>query len=218
MRSLLVAAALIGCATAFYMPGVTPHTFKKGEQVKIRVNRLTSSKTLLPYEYYTLPFPRPHKGVVEQPENLGEYLTGNRIENSGYKLQFLENENCKYLERMVYKNAEIEKFKEAIAEDYHVNWIMDNLPSAAAIDDYDTKTQTVVYDLGFPVGKHKATEKDYWLYNHAKMSINYHCPTGECAIACPLLHLILFLHGQISRASSTQIKAVSLAFWSSQSP
>jgi transmembrane 9 superfamily protein 2/4 len=175
------------------MPGVTPHTFKKGEEVKIRVNRLTSSKTLLPYEYYSLPFPRPHRGVIEQPENLGEYLTGNRIENSGYHLKFLENENCKYLARTVYKNAEIQKFKEAILEDYHVNWIMDNLPSAAAIDDYDTKTQTVVYDLGFPVGKHKHVEKDsqsdaahhygtYWLYNHAKMSINYHCPTGTVSL------------------------------------
>ena len=100
----------------------------------------------------SLPFPKPPQGVKEQPENLGEYLTGNRIENSGYKLSFLDNENCKFLDRHQYSKDQIAQWQKSIKEDYHVNWIMDNIPSAAAIDDYDTKTQTVVYDLGFPVG------------------------------------------------------------------
>ena len=132
----------------------------------------------------SLPFPKPPQGIKEQPENLGEYLTGNRIENSGYKLQFLDNENCKYLAKHDYTKDQISQWQLAIKEDYHVNWIMDNIPSAAAIDDYDTKTQTVVYDLGFPVGllKTKGKAETYWLYNHAKMTISYHCPQG--ALRC----------------------------------
>jgi transmembrane 9 superfamily protein 2/4 len=173
MRTLLV-AAFVCSACAFYMPGVTPRTFAKGDQVKIRVNRLTSSKTLLPFDYYELPFPRPHKGVIEQPENLGEYLTGVRIENSGYHVYFQDNKDCQYLARSEYTKEDIRKFQDYIVMDYHVHWIVDNLPSAAAIDDYDAKTQTVVYDLGFPVGKRHMG--DIWLYNHAKMTVLYHSP------------------------------------------
>ena len=35
--------------------------------------------------------------------------------------------------------------------EYHVNWIVDNLPSAAAVNDMDEHTQTTFYDVGFPV-------------------------------------------------------------------
>jgi transmembrane 9 superfamily protein 2/4 len=87
MRSVLCALALLASATGLYLPGVTPKTFAKGEAVKIRVNRLTSTETFLPYDYYDLPFPEPEAGVKEMPENLGEYLTANRIENSPYKVK-----------------------------------------------------------------------------------------------------------------------------------
>ena len=46
MRFILVAAAL--CAPtgqAFYLPGVAPHNFKRGETVDLKVNKLTSSRT-----------------------------------------------------------------------------------------------------------------------------------------------------------------------------
>jgi hypothetical protein len=36
--------------------------------------------------------------------------------------------------------------------EYHVNWIVDNLPNAAAVNDMDEQTQTTFYDVGFPVG------------------------------------------------------------------
>jgi transmembrane 9 superfamily protein 2/4 len=171
----------LACASeAFYVPGVTPHTFHQGEVVKIRVNKLTSAKTMLPYEFYTLPFPKPTQGVKEQPENLGEYLSGNRIENSGYKLKFLDNTECQLLARSTFKKEQIDAFKKAIREEYRVNWIIDNLPSAAAIDDYETKTQTVVYDTGFPIGHYKESttpgNEKFELYNHAKMTVLYHSP------------------------------------------
>ena len=55
MARAAVCLGLLACASeAFYVPGVTPHTFHQGEVVKIRVNKLTSAKTMLPYEFYTL--------------------------------------------------------------------------------------------------------------------------------------------------------------------
>ena len=47
LRALCVLSALVA-ASAFYLPGVSPTTYSEEERVKIRVNKLTSSKTLLP--------------------------------------------------------------------------------------------------------------------------------------------------------------------------
>ena len=30
---------------AFYLPGVAPHSFQRGEKVELKVNKLTSSRT-----------------------------------------------------------------------------------------------------------------------------------------------------------------------------
>jgi transmembrane 9 superfamily protein 2/4 len=49
------------------------------------VNKLTSTKTQLPYEYYSLPFCKPDR-IINMAENLGEVLRGDRIENSPYKV------------------------------------------------------------------------------------------------------------------------------------
>jgi transmembrane 9 superfamily protein 2/4 len=54
-------------------------------QVKLFVNKLTSTKTQVPYDYYSLPYCKPKKFGL-QTENLGEVLSGDRIENSVYKV------------------------------------------------------------------------------------------------------------------------------------
>ena len=58
MRRCLLLLALCGLVSAFYLPGVSPRTFKKGERVKVKVNKLTSTMTMLPYDFYSLPFPK----------------------------------------------------------------------------------------------------------------------------------------------------------------
>ena len=49
------------------------------------MNKLTSTKTQIPYDYYALPFCKPNKPGL-QAENIGEALSGDRIENSVYKV------------------------------------------------------------------------------------------------------------------------------------
>lgn len=53
----------------------------------VKVNKLTSIKTQLPYSYYSLPYCRPDT-IVDSAENLGEVLRGDRIENSPYVVSF----------------------------------------------------------------------------------------------------------------------------------
>ena len=55
----------------------------QGDELQVKVNKLTSVKTQLPYEYYTLGYCAPEK-IENTAENLGEVLRGDRIENSPY--------------------------------------------------------------------------------------------------------------------------------------
>lgn len=49
----------------------------------MKVNKLSSIKTQLPYDYYSLDYCTPPE-IVNSAENLGEVLRGDRIENSPY--------------------------------------------------------------------------------------------------------------------------------------
>lgn len=60
----------------------------QGADVLVKVNKITSIKTQLPYEYYSLDYCKPD--VIDNvAENLGEVLRGDRIENSPYQARFL---------------------------------------------------------------------------------------------------------------------------------
>jgi hypothetical protein len=60
----------------------------QGDPLPVKVNKLTSIKTQLPYTYYSLPFCKPDT-IVDSAENLGEVLRGDRIENSPYVVSTL---------------------------------------------------------------------------------------------------------------------------------
>jgi transmembrane 9 superfamily member 2/4 len=62
--------------------------------VTLKVNKLTSSHTLLPIEYYQLPFCQPSEGVKRDNENLGEFLAGDKIENSPYLILMKQEMFC----------------------------------------------------------------------------------------------------------------------------
>lgn len=96
--SLFGAALLFQSTNAlFYVPGVHPYTFQRGEDVPLKVNSLTSVHTQIPKDYYRLPFCQPEGGVQMVSENLGEFLTGNKIENSPFVIQMLEEVRCRKL-------------------------------------------------------------------------------------------------------------------------
>jgi transmembrane 9 superfamily protein 2/4 len=75
-------------SNAYYLPGVSPYNYEEGESVKLFVEKLTSTKTQMPYDFYSLPFCKP-KNFGLQSENLGEALSGDRIENSVYKVRLV---------------------------------------------------------------------------------------------------------------------------------
>jgi transmembrane 9 superfamily protein 2/4 len=147
----------------------------------MRVSKLTSIDTLLPYGYYWLPFPKPMgedgKHDVQDAEehgNLGDYLQGHEVQNAPYEIKMLQNDYCKLLARSEYDKEQVQQFRHAIRDGYHVNWIVDNLPNAAAVNDLEEKTQTTYYDVGHPVGQ--TFHGKMRLNNHVKIMISYHPP------------------------------------------
>eukprot|EP00004_Rigifila_ramosa_P004635 TRINITY_DN15117_c0_g1_i1.p1 TRINITY_DN15117_c0_g1~~TRINITY_DN15117_c0_g1_i1.p1 ORF type:complete len:625 (-),score=159.52 TRINITY_DN15117_c0_g1_i1:31-1905(-) len=167
--------ALLATACAFYLPGVAPIEFSPGDPVELKVNKLTSTKTQLPYRYYSLPYCRPNP-IKNTAENLGEILRGDVIENSLYEIQMKVEPVCKVLCSRSYTEHETKQFINKIKDEYRVQWIVDNLPAATAMfmEGGDMK----YYQLGFLVGtavvEEHAKEKSYYLNNHVTIKLMYH--------------------------------------------
>jgi len=150
--------------------------------VKLKVNKMTSQKTLLPVDYYRLPFCQPEGGPKMDHENLGEFLAGDRIESSPYRINMKVDMYCEQLcisnlGRGEQKGVSPNKMVRAIRKNYHNNWIVDNIPAASKVED-DT-TVTTRYWQGFPVGFIAKDTKRAYVHNHVNIEIQYHSVETE---------------------------------------
>lgn len=167
---------VINGAHCFYLPGVAPQDFDKGDSLMVKVNKLTSIKTQLPYSYYSLPYCRPET-IVDSAENLGEVLRGDRIENSPYVFKMREPQMCNVVCRKTLDTKEAKEFKAKIDDEYRVNMILDNLPLVMPIRRGDQDT-TPVYQLGYYVGlkgQYAGTKDEkHFIHNHLSFTVRYH--------------------------------------------
>ena len=113
---------------------------------------------------------------MQDNENLGEFLAGDRIENSPYKIEMKKDKYCEqlcisHLGRVESKGLSLSKIIRAIHKDYHDNWIVDNLPSASKMED-DKKSYTK-YFHGFPIG-FVGEDKLSYINNHVNIELEYH--------------------------------------------
>ncbi|KAH7681959.1 transmembrane 9 superfamily member 2/4 protein [Dioscorea alata] len=165
------------CAHSFYLPGVAPRDFQKDDELQVKVNKLSSTKTQLPYDYYFLDFCKPDK-IMNSAENLGEVLRGDRIENSVYTFKMRNRETCKVACRRQLNAETAKNFMEKIDDEYRVNMILDNLPVAVARQRRDG-SQIPSYEHGFRVGfkGNQVNGKDdnkYYINNHLSFKVMYH--------------------------------------------
>eukprot|EP00930_Biecheleria_cincta_P087280 TRINITY_DN7652_c0_g1_i1.p1 TRINITY_DN7652_c0_g1~~TRINITY_DN7652_c0_g1_i1.p1 ORF type:complete len:617 (-),score=110.00 TRINITY_DN7652_c0_g1_i1:77-1927(-) len=164
----LAAALFAPGSSAFYLPGLAPREYNEGDQVDLKVNKLTSAKTQLPYGYYSLPYCQPEK-IKVGVENLGEQLAGDLIENSPYKINLMQAKECELLCKKTLDKKEKEKVRNMIEDEYLVNWMVDNLPAATR---YRQTGSDYMYMNGFLVGI--AQKGKYYLHNHVTLDLHYH--------------------------------------------
>jgi len=174
--SLALALALTFAAQvgAFYLPGVAPTEYHEGSRVDLKVNKLTSVKTQLPYRNYVLPYCLPTE-LHASAENLGEILLGDVIENSLYDVRMNVNSSCSFLCERKLGTDEKGMFKRMIDHEYQVNWLIDNLP--AAMRYYRRGDSSYSYTNGFPVGLKR--DGVYYVNNHIRIGLQYHADPEE---------------------------------------
>eukprot|EP00605_Chrysophyceae_sp_TOSAG23-4_P000906 GSChrysophyteH1.ASY1.ANO1.1000.1 assembled CDS len=109
LRLILLVVAVAQLCAGFYLPGVAVKSFGVGEEVELKVNKLSSVSvhTQLPFDYYSLKFCQPKDGIKPYSENLGEFLRGDRIENSAYEISMLKDEYCRGNVEYIYNHANI---------------------------------------------------------------------------------------------------------------
>jgi transmembrane 9 superfamily protein 2/4 len=192
----LVALVMCVAADAFYLPGVAPQDYARDDIVFMKVNKLSSTRTQLPFEYYSLPYCRPEK-ITHSVENLGEVLRGDRIENSLYSFEMRFDEQCKVLCKIdSLTETQSREFAAKIEDEYRVMMILDNLPVAMVRMLQNEEGETLkTYERGFPVGFKANIENGQWvapdgtngtaklfLNNHVRFTVLYH-KDGETDLA-----------------------------------
>lgn len=161
---------MVGVVHSFYVPGIAPTDFQKGDIVEIKAVKLTSIKAQLPYNYYSLPFCQP-KEIKYASENLGEVLRGDRIANTVYEVKMAEDKSCSALcDKIKFAKEDSSLVSKRIKQEYSAHLLTDNLPCAtkfALLDSKDTQ-----YEHGYKVGFVK-DDKTY-LNNHLRLVLKYH--------------------------------------------
>ncbi|KAF9428829.1 hypothetical protein BGZ94_000888 [Podila epigama] len=181
--SLVAVASALGLllaapATAFYLPGVAPKEYAKGDPVSLMVNALTPGsdsqlQSVISFDYYDPRFafcaPKEEKS---QAESLGSILFGDRIWNSPYEIKMLEDTECKLLCKADVSAENALFINNRIRENYAVNWLVDGLPvrhERLANDGVTTQ-----FSLGFPLGEDNGVHKVPQLHNHYEIRVEYH--------------------------------------------
>jgi transmembrane 9 superfamily protein 2/4 len=155
---------------------MAPSDYDDGEEVELSVNKLTSTKTQLPQDYYIGPFCEPDK-VQLQPLNLGEVLMGERIYNSPFDIRMNRTVKCKQLCTRAFSEKDSRVIRNLIDDEYLVNWLVDELPVTTR---YTSPMGSLIYMNGFPVGYLKNSE--HYINNHYSITIFFHKVDSEIIV------------------------------------
>ncbi|KAB8346123.1 hypothetical protein FH972_023171 [Carpinus fangiana] len=185
-RHLLPAGLLVllPTASAFYLPGVAPTSYQRGDKVPLYVNHLTPSqsqadaqvRSALSWDYYDAPFHfcNPPEGPTQVSESLGSIIFGDRIQTSPFDLHMLENQTCKIIPgcgRQTFSGPDAAFVNERISESFNLNWLIDGLPAAGELME-DSVSGERYYSPGFALGN--IFENGPVFNNRYEIYIDYH--------------------------------------------
>jgi len=184
-RSAPALALLAPVASAFYLPGVAPTSYKKDDLVPLYVNTIkpvaasdAPLKSVVSYDYYHpfFGFCHPVGGPQDVRESLGGVLFGDRIKTSPFELKMKHNESCKSLCEHTYNPASAAFVNEAIQNGVTLNWLVDGLPAGQRA--VDQATGNPYYNPGFFVGQEMPDGKVEF-NNHYDIFVEYHEVSGD---------------------------------------
>eukprot|EP00388_Colpodella_angusta_P014989 GDKJ01037282.1.p1 GENE.GDKJ01037282.1~~GDKJ01037282.1.p1 ORF type:complete len:687 (-),score=112.87 GDKJ01037282.1:30-2090(-) len=166
MRAALNLVATFSVALAI-IPGVTPKSFEYNDPVPVKTVQLSSVTTLIPYDYYALPFCPPVDPSSEK-QDLGSLLLGVVEKTLPYDLKMKVDVKCATLCEINYTKHDIAKFLELARKKYRASWTIDGLP---VLYNYDGKFVRTSFPFGFVQNEERDT---FGLFNHVNFLIKYH--------------------------------------------
>ncbi|EDW88343.1 transmembrane 9 superfamily member 4 [Drosophila yakuba] len=175
--AVVLLAALVLVADCFYVPGVAPVEFVQDQKIDVKAVKMTSSRTQLPYQYYSLKFCYPKNGtLIFKSENLGEVLRGDRIVNTPYEVRMNQQVNCRLLcnqkdRPLTWSKEDSALVAERIQHEYFVHLLVDNLPVATRIVSVNNPAE-VTYEHGYRLGQVEGN--NIFINNHLKFILSYH--------------------------------------------
>mmetsp|Transcript_10305 Transcript_10305/g.24091 ORF Transcript_10305/g.24091 Transcript_10305/m.24091 type:complete len:597 (+) Transcript_10305:111-1901(+) len=109
--------------------------YSKGDHVPLFANKVGPfANPSEQYEYYTLPFCAP-KTEIRKNQHLGEVLAGDRMMETLFKLPFLDSFAHKRVCSYHLRPKDIQRFQDAIDQDYYFEFIYDDIPLWGFIGD-----------------------------------------------------------------------------------
>ncbi|XP_017132622.1 transmembrane 9 superfamily member 4 [Drosophila elegans] len=175
--AMVLLVALVLVADCFYVPGVAPVEFVQDQKIDVKAVKMTSSRTQLPYQYYSLKFCYPKNGtLIFKSENLGEVLRGDRIVNTPYEVRMNQQVNCRLLcnqkdRPLTWSKEDSALVAERIQHEYFVHLLVDNLPVATRIVSVNNPAE-VTYEHGYRLGQ--VDGENIYINNHLKFILSYH--------------------------------------------
>eukprot|EP01012_Entosiphon_sulcatum_P019361 TRINITY_DN241_c0_g1_i1.p1 TRINITY_DN241_c0_g1~~TRINITY_DN241_c0_g1_i1.p1 ORF type:complete len:637 (-),score=102.60 TRINITY_DN241_c0_g1_i1:283-2193(-) len=178
-----VCFALFALAPAYYLPGVSPVEYEKGDNVTVKVNSIKSTKTAVPYDFYSLMFCRPlGPGPIKADvENFGEILWGDIIKPSRYTVTMMTDSTCQKLcttkpkEMKDGKMRQLKKLKQRIDDEYRGHLLLDNLP-VSEVYIWEGRKESFYFKLGYPLGTPGNKTRASTVNNHLAFKVKYHKP------------------------------------------
>eukprot|EP00188_Purpureofilum_apyrenoidigerum_P002084 Plantae.Rhodophyta-Purpureofilum_apyrenoidigerum.ctg2242.p1 GENE.Plantae.Rhodophyta-Purpureofilum_apyrenoidigerum.ctg2242~~Plantae.Rhodophyta-Purpureofilum_apyrenoidigerum.ctg2242.p1 ORF type:complete len:621 (-),score=107.66 Plantae.Rhodophyta-Purpureofilum_apyrenoidigerum.ctg2242:31-1893(-) len=168
-------AIVLVCTTALIaaryglaqLPGVSPDSYFAGEKLQILAHKLTSERSKVPFDYYSLPFC--HSGELPPGSrfNLAQVMMGERMRSTPYNVQMTADKTCEVLCTAEFPKRSIKKLRRLINDKYKMHLSLDGLFVLM-------RSSATSSRIGFPLG---IVEQDkVYVYNHVQFTILYSKP------------------------------------------
>lgn len=178
-----LAVLVLACAvdaSIFKFNSILPNSYATGDPIPVMSNSLTSSSKIMKMPFYSMPWckqPQSPVKKVKKSLNIGQILSGDRLDVSNYQINMRKPTNCTRVCAPQDLTAdESKKMIQLIEDNYRGNLVLDGIPVYEQLQLAKRNVFSRSVATGFPLGMPKKLSKDgkTYVHNHLAFFISYH--------------------------------------------